>query len=237
MSAVETTNIPLDMQGAYTPPQRLIIFSVYPEEMSVTFSRRAPVSVFKIAAGTPQNPAILAVEDTWESNATGTGNTRILAEHTARDVVEQMTTRLWEANGPSRAHPGIGICAGDRPTAGEIEDALDCQRRFFALLVNAAREFERLDRRKDVQPRHRMAGRELGIKGEKWMLDDSKETLKHCSWCAEWIDATARRCPKCTAFQTPEDAAAWATMQAPPMPGTPLHPPIAHDHKQSSRPA
>lgn len=237
MSAVETPNIPLDMQGAYIPPQRVTIFSVYPQEMEVKFSRRAPVNTFKIAAGSRENPTLLVVEDTWESNATGTGNTRILAEHTANDIVEQMTTRLWEADGPTRSYPGIAVCAGNYPTPAEIDDAEACKRRFFALLVNAAREFERLDRRKDVQPRHRMAGRELGIKGEKWMLDDSKETQKKCSWCSDWIDATARRCPKCTAFQTPQDAADWAKMNAPAVPVVPLQPTVAHNHKDAGRPA
>jgi len=206
MSAVATPNVPLDMQGAYVPPQRVTIFSVYPEQMEVQFSRRAPVNKFPLAAGSPEKPAFLVVEDTWESNATGTGNTRILAEHTAADIVEQMTVRLWEADGPGRAYPGIGICKGERPNASEIEDAVACQRRFFALLVNAARELERLDRRKDIQAKHRMAGRELGVTGEKWMLDESKAAMKPCSWCRKWIDTQARKCPECGMFQTEKDA-------------------------------
>jgi len=235
MSAVATPNVPLDMQGAYVPPQRVTIFSVYPEQMEVQFSRRAPVNKFPLAAGSPEKPALLVVEDTWESNATGTGNTRILAEHTAADIVEQMTVRLWEADGPGRAYPGIGICKGERPNASEIEDAVACQRRFFALLVNAARELERLDRRKDIQAKHRMAGRELGVTGEKWMLDESKAAMKHCSWCAEWIDQSARKCPKCQGFQSTEDAAAFAKMHTPAAPGTPLQPPVAQEHKQKQQ--
>jgi hypothetical protein len=231
MSTILTPNVPLDMVGAYIPPQRVTIFSIYPEKMEVILSRRAPVNVFPLEAGSPDNPALLVVLDTWESNATGRGNTRILAEDTARDVVEQLTTKLWEADGPGRAYPGIGICKGERPDAAEIADALAIQRRYFALLVNNAREMERLDKRKDIQSKHRLAGRELGVTGEKWLLDDSKASMKHCSWCAEWIDQSARKCPKCQGFQTPEDAAAFTKMHAPPMPA-PLQPPVAQDHEK-----
>ncbi len=230
MSTVVTPNVPLDMAGAYIPPQRVTIFSIYPEPMEITLSRRAPVNVFRIGAGSAKNPALLVVEDTWESNATGRGNTRILAEDTARDIVEQLTTKIWESSGPDRAYPGIGLCAGSFPTAEEIANLEGCQRRYFALLVNNARQLERDQKPKEIHEKHRLAARELGVEGEKWTLEISNQSKKKCVWCSKFIEATTRRCDHCQGFQTEADAAAWNKMHAPTVPGSPVQPPTSQ-HK------
>lgn len=232
MSTVLTPNVPLDMAGAYVPPQRVTIFSIYPEKMEVELSRRAPVNTFTLAPGSPAKPSLLVVEDTWESNATGRGNSRILAEHTARDIVEQLTTKIWEASGPDRSYPGVAVCAGDYPTAEEIADLEQCQRRYFALLVNNARQLERDQKPKEIHEKHRLAARELGVEGEKWTLEISNQSKKKCVWCQKWVEAATRRCDHCQGFQSEADAAAWNKMHAPSAPGTPVQPPISQEHKQ-----
>ena len=60
-----------------------------------------------------------------------------------------------------------------------------------------------------------MAGRELGIVGESWQKEISRDQQKKCVWCSEFIDKNARRCGKCSGFQSEEDAKAFAAMNNP----------------------
>lgn len=230
MSATVT---PLEAMGLYAPPQRVIIASIYPKDLVTDIARRAPVNKFTIPTGSKQKPAYLVVEDTWESGSTfRSSNVRILAEHTATHIVNDHTVHLLHCNAAQRAWPGVFICAGETATAEEIGDAEECQRRYFTILVNAARELERQEKRKEVQPDMYMAGRELGIVGEKWQNEISKDAMKKCVWCDEFIGVAARRCGKCSGFQSEADAQAFAAQTA--VPSRPIVPPVA---KQEPQPA
>lgn len=208
---------PLDMEGMYIPQKRITIASVYPRQVVTRISRRAPTNTFTVPAGTKEKPGILIVEDTWEAKATsGGGNIRVLAEHTAQEIVDGQTVHLFRCDASQRAYPGIFLCAGDAPTPAEIEDAEGCQRRYWTVLVNAARELARKEKVSEVQEDMRLAGRELGIVGESWQLDVSKDAQKKCVWCAKFIDKAARRCSECSGFQTDADAQAFALQNAGP---------------------
>ncbi|HYV63299.1 MAG TPA: hypothetical protein VE958_11530, partial [Bryobacteraceae bacterium] len=122
---MSTAAAPLELQGAYVPPQRITIASIYPIECVTHIARRAPKQSFPVPAGTKEKPGLLVVEDTWESGGTldKPVNHRILAQHTAKHIVDDLTVYLFEAHAASRSYPGIFICAGDYPTPEEIADA------------------------------------------------------------------------------------------------------------------
>lgn len=209
---------PLEMDGAYIPPQQVVIASIYPLDCSTYISRRAPIQTFLVPRGTLEKPGILIVGDTWESDYAGQQrgivNKRILAEHTADHIVKDLTEAIFEASASERAYPGIFKCKGPQPTADEIEYAAGTQHRFWLRLIAQARKFAVDKRHMDIQEKHRMAAREEGVTGEDWVQEISRDAMKKCSWCSEFIPAAARKCPKagCGAFQTPEDAAAYAAM-------------------------
>ena len=220
-----TAAAPFELEGAYAPPQSVTIASVYPVEQTVDISRRAPISKFTVPAGTKEKPGIFVVGDTWESEYTdsrGHRNIRILADKTAQHIVDGLTVHVFEANAAEQAYPGIFVCAGDAPTADEIENAVQCQRRYFMRLVNSAREKARNKRTQDIQDKERMAAQSLGLSGEEWMNDISKDSMKQCVWCSKHIPGAAKKCPEagCGGFQKPEYAAEFAAMNAPPVVAT-----------------
>lgn len=223
---------PIEIEGQYIPPQRVVLASVYPLDATVRIARRAPTQNFTVPKGTRDKPGILVVEDTWESGGTldRPVNHRILAEYTAMHIVDDLTIRIWGVNPQDRAWPGIFRCAGDEPTKEEIQDAWECQQRYWRHRVQHARGLERDEKRKEIQAIDRLAAEQLGIE-EAWVLGDS-DSKKRCVWCSKLIPKDARKCPEpgCGAFQSQPDADAYAKMMGnggESRPPEPLKPPIS----------
>lgn len=227
---MSTIAAPLEMQGAYVPPQRVTIASVYPEEMSVYISRRAPKQNFVVPAGTREKPGILVVEDTWETGSTSTPtHVRILAEHTANHIVSDLTEHIWGIEPISRAWPGIFRCAGDSPTKAEIDAAWEGQNRYWDHLIQQARSIERdqlagIKSGARISVKHLLAAKIRGVEGETW-ITNTTENKKKCSWCATWIDSSARKCGSCGEFQSAADAEAAARVKQAAEP-KPVDPPM-----------
>lgn len=106
----------------------------------------------------------------------------------------------WAENalGADKGGPGIFCCAGDEPTAAELEKAVARQTAWADHICLLA-EIEWINGRKNnVSKLQREAAHWLGRSAEyEWVSDRGTARVQACPMCAQSIDARAIVCPKC----------------------------------------
>lgn len=106
----------------------------------------------------------------------------------------------WAENalGADKGGPGIFCCAGDEPTAEELERAFARQTAWADHICLLA-EIEWINGRKgNVSKLQREAAHWLGRAAEyEWVSDRGTVRVTFCPMCAQSIDGRAIVCPKC----------------------------------------
>jgi hypothetical protein len=227
--------------------QRTIV-SIYPEKLVRTLdigpTMQAGKTEYKIDGAPKGEHRSLVIYDGFSSvidyqNCQFVGKTPMTAvpepaERIARELVREWTTGA--GSGPGQ-QPGIMMIAGKEPTKNELAYLTNTQNACFEWLVLTARAFWDNHQYRNINEKHRIAGKWLGLK-EKWIAEVGTEMDKGtCAFCySPMLDPRATICAVCHKEQPAKEAGAPArTLKAQPVEGepfkttaVPIIPPVAH---------
>lgn len=121
----------------------------------------------------------------------------IAADVIARDLVNNWTTGLLAAS--EGGHPGVGVIAGDVPTADELSELGRKQTSFFEALYYAGQKLSQDNNWKNITELHRQAALYLqkNSSDSPWVKPFNPDDLKSCPACQSRISALAFICPIC----------------------------------------
>ena len=177
----------------YAPSTRTIC-SIYPEKCSMVLDLGPTPQGGRtnyVIEGAPKGEfRLLHVQDSWESildyaQIQHVGENRRTgrpesAENIARQLVREWTTGA--GSGPGQ-QPGIMLIAGREPSKAELAHLTAVQNACFEWLVHTARGFKANHQWRNINEKHRIAGKWLGVK-EDWVndvgTDMDKGVCAHC---------------------------------------------------------
>ncbi len=150
------------------------------------------------------------------------------AEKIARELIRQWTTGAGSGNGQQ---PGVMMIQSQEPTKQELSYLKNTQTRCFEMLVLEARAFEAAHQWRNINEKHRIAGKWLGLK-DKWIAEIGTEMDKGaCAFCfSPLLNPRATICAVC--HQTQPGA------EVKPVPASvaaPLPPPITSPSQHANR--
>lgn len=220
----------IDSAMSYAPQRVVTVCSIFP--MKQVVKRPLFNKQYVIPAGSKENPSYVTVEDCNQSvyygETIGSRVSRFLAEQVARDIVEDLTLRVGNANAQEDAFPGIFICAGSEATRDEIEEADGKQFRYLKRAVEHARNLDRAmpSQRNRIGDLEHKAAEMLGITGESWQQEIKRGAQMECPSCFKFIDSRAKKCPICLEFTKSEYDPAFTALDRATAPPVPLAPPL-----------
>lgn len=181
----------------------IVIASVYPAERKMTF----PWGPIGIASTTYVLPAAglgsvstLVVEDAYQRNYYGEDvgfrNDLQTAALTAQNLVYCWAVAVLGSTGD--AHPGIWVCAGNKPSPDEIAQNRKVQEAYFENLVIEADAEWKQGRPRNVTELARQAATWMGkADAYEWVKPMTQIAQEDCPLCKIKIPAGAIICPNC----------------------------------------
>ncbi len=162
---------------------------------------------YYIEPGSPENPSILALYNTYYltqtiGDSTDTGGFRVgyqpspvYAIQIAKNIIEYET---GNHPGNVRGKKGIGVISGPQPTPAEINELAHLQVQFLTYIVERADAYDDAGQRLKIGPEHRDAFDMLGLDElqHKWRRNRVQQ-YNSCPACAERILLEARVCKVC----------------------------------------
>jgi hypothetical protein len=181
------------------------ICSIWPHELeSKPFSRGGKGRViYRIAAGSPEKPSYLRVDNTYDMIQQQDGPQSIqqvaapiTGAHQAQNLVQ-----YWVGDHPGNqaGRKGVGIINGDVATPEEIARLVKQQHNFLHFLVDRADDYHRVGKSFKISGEHKRALEmlRLDIKMHPWYTSII-QLYNDCPECSEKIFNTATKCRYCS---------------------------------------